>query len=240
MDEGDDLVDITHGRGWFMDGSACASTRAHCRSARARSADSSISYAGVAGRGTPRGSRASRAVRAPRPRHTWMPCPKREVVRRPAAIDVVLVGDAPTPARRGCPNPRRSSTLSPSVTVRVVQLDVAGQRARHQLCRALVAEDLLDRIGDAVRVGEHLRPLLREALQREQTVAEQLRRGLVARDDQEEEEADDLLVGEVLAVALGRDQRGGEIVGAGIAAGGRPRTRRSTCRAGTRRRCPRA
>ena len=51
----------------------------------------------------------------------------------------------------------------------------------------------------------HLGALAREALQREQAVAEQLRRGLVARDDQQEAEPDDLFVVEALAVDLGRD-----------------------------------
>ena len=60
----------------------------------------------------------------------------------------------------------------------------------------------------------------RPALEREQAVRQQLRRRLVARDDQQEQEADHLVVAQGVAIPGGGAQRGGEVVGH-VTAGGR-------------------
>ena len=146
----------------------------------------------------------------------------------------------PRPARRGSRNRAAAAPCRPRAASGRASRPARVSVRAIDLRRTLEAEDLLDRIRDPAGIGDHLRPFVREPLQGEQAVAEQLRRRLVPGDDQQEEEADDLLVGEVIAFAVGRDQRGREIVGAGIATAGRRRTRRSTCRAGTRRRCRRA
>ena len=95
-----------------------------------------------------------------------------------------------------------------------VQLDRPGERARHELRRTFVAEDLLDRVGDAAGSATTLRALAREPLQREQAVGEQLRGGLVAGDDQQEAGSPTTWSSSsASAPAPGAAQRGGEIVG---------------------------
>jgi len=80
------------------------------------------------------------------------------------------------------------------------------------------AHDLLDRGGrDGVEVGGPDAALLGEVAERLHAVADRVARGLVARDDQQHEERRELLVGERLAVDLGVDERGDEVV-AGVPA----------------------
>ena len=111
-------------------------------------------------------------------------------------------------------DPRSSNTFAPSGIRSPCSSTGAGQRARHELRRAFVAQDLLDRVGDPRRVGRDLGALGREALQREQAVGEQLRGGLVARDDQQEQEPDHLVVAQALAAGdRAAAQRGREVVG---------------------------
>ena len=63
--------------------------------------------------------------------------------------------------RRAGPSTRSSRLAEPSSEqhlralghVFAVQIDVAGERARHQLRRTFVAQDLLDRVGNAAGIG---------------------------------------------------------------------------------------
>ena len=109
-----------------------------------------------------------------------MPCPKPTWCVGQAPVDVEHVGPVPHPLV-AVGRAEQQQHLVALGHLLAVQLDVARERARHHLRRALVAQDLLDRVGDAAGIGQHLGPLGRETLQREQAVAEQLRRRLVAR-----------------------------------------------------------
>ena len=104
-----------------------------------------------------------------------------------------------------------------------VQGDVTGEEAGERLGARVEAEHLFHRDRDAVGVGEQQRPLFGERVQPEDRVPDELRRRLVAGDEQQEAEAEDLAVGEV-GVAV--------VVPRGARSRGRRRARRVGSRAG--------
>ena len=119
-----------------------------------------------------------------------------------------------------------------------VELDVVRQRPVHVLRRVVEAQRLLDRVGDERRIVDEERTLLGMLGQQLDRVGEQLRRRLVAGDDEQDAEAEQLLLGERSAVDLEVEQIGDEplaLIGAG-ACGGR---RRSTARGRASPRVPR-
>ncbi len=99
--------------------------------------------------------------------------------------------------------PRTTSSLAPFGRHLAVQRDVREQVPGDHLAGGVEAQGLLDPRLDQAGVrapredGRELFGVLREV---EQRVAEQLGRGLVARHDHQEEEGDDLLVGEPVTV----------------------------------------
>ena len=86
-----------------------------------------------------------------------------------------------------------------------MQLDVAHRGAGQHLGRRLDPEHLLDRGRDQRRVGHELGPLLGVASEQLGAEPDQGRGRVVAGDQEQEGEAEQLLVGQVLAVDLGRD-----------------------------------
>ena len=94
-----------------------------------------------------------------------------------------------------------------------MSLDGARRRAREPLHRRAPPQHLLDCARDECKVVEEERPLVGELREREHAVADEVRRRLGARHDEEEAEPEDLVVGELLAVDLRGDERGHEVVG---------------------------
>ena len=92
-------------------------------------------------------------------------------------------------------------------------LDVARGGAGELMDRPTPSEHLLDGVGEQRTVGSQRGELVAMIEQREQAVADQVGGGLGARDEQHEAEPEDLGVGEALAVDLGREQLGDEVVG---------------------------
>ena len=106
---------------------------------------------------------------------------------------------------------------------------VDRERAAHEDHRRGPADDLLDgRRRDAVEVGEPDLPLLGVLGEQVQALADGVAGGLVARHDEQDEEARQLVGGEPLAVDLGVDQRGREVVGRAVAPAARPSSRISS------------
>jgi hypothetical protein len=77
----------------------------------------------------------------------------------------------------------------------------------------LPAQPLLDRLGHERAVGAQRLELVGVREQSEQEVARRAVRGLGAGREQQPQEGEDLLVGESLAVELGRGERAHEVVG---------------------------
>jgi hypothetical protein len=102
-------------------------------------------------------------------------------------------------------------------------------RSRASICDEFVeAHDLFHGVGDLRGVRAQPRALVGWARELHDRVAEHLRRRLVAGDDEEEAEPDDLGIGQALAVDLGLDQGGDEVVlGARAACAGGRDLRRS-------------
>ena len=94
-----------------------------------------------------------------------------------------------------------------------VQLDLGGGDPRQHLGGRVVAKRLLNPMLDVCAVAERLGPLLRVPPGPVPGVAQQLRGGLVAGHDHQEQEGDDLVVAEAVAVDLGVHQRRGHVVG---------------------------
>ena len=146
------------------------------------------------------------------------PVAEREVAGR-VATDVEAVGFVPAAlvAVRGS---EQQQTLAAGGKGGAVQLDVAGQEPGEGLGRRVEAQRLFDGRGDEGRVGEQLGPLVGKRVEPEDRVAEQLRRGLVARDQQQEAEAEHLGRRQRAVTLLRRDERADEVV-ARRARGGR-------------------
>ena len=81
--------------------------------------------------------------------------------------------------------------------------------------RAVVAEDLFDRAGRQRRVLDEPVPLVALAQQGDGAVADQVGGGLVAGHEEEHDGGSQLLLGELVALLLGGEQRGEEVVAAG-------------------------
>jgi hypothetical protein len=79
------------------------------------------------------------------------------------------------------------------------------------LYRRVVAQRLLDRTRGQPRVGAQRRELLGMAQQRQNPVADQVDRGLVAGDQQQDAGGQQLLLGELVAVLLDADQMGQQV-----------------------------
>ena len=94
----------------------------------------------------------------------------------------------------------------------------AGHPDQH-LARGVVAEGLLHPVGDPGGVGEGFDTLVGVAPTPVPGIAQQLGGGLVAGHHHEEEEGDDLVVGQLVAVDLGRQQGRGQVVPAGPGGG---------------------
>ena len=80
------------------------------------------------------------------------------------------------------------------------------------------AHELLDGVGDAAGIVAQDAPLVRMVEQRDDAVADQARRGVVAGDDQLEEARQQLLLGQAVAVGTG-EQDGDEVVAGPAALG---------------------
>ncbi len=112
-----------------------------------------------------------------------------------------------------------------------VHLDVAPRRAGHPLERRAVAQDLLDRRGQEVGRCPEPGELVRVLEEAQDGVVDQVRGRLLAADEEELHEAQDLLVRQPLAVHLGLDEPGQQVVAARAAAlgdqgrAGRPASR---------------
>ena len=93
-----------------------------------------------------------------------------------------------------------------------MHFQIAGETARHRLGRGVEAQRLLDGARNAGRVACDRGALLGVLGEQVCGVADELRGRLVARDDEEEAEPQQLRVGERLALLLGRDQHTQEVV----------------------------
>ena len=181
----------------------------------------------AARRGRPRPSRtrstsAVSAIRASSrarlaPRQKCRPPPKRQDLRELVLVaeDVVVVGAAEDPLV-AVGRAEAEQQLRALRRDRAVQLDVLEQVAREQLAGGVEAQRLLDPRARPGPVSPAPSKTCRELVgvpgQVEERVAEQLGRGLVAGHDHQEEEGDDVLVAEPVAVDLGLDQRAGQVV----------------------------
>ena len=94
-------------------------------------------------------------------------------------------------------------------------VDVFQRHPAGQLHRGIVTQELLDGVGDEVGIGLEQRQLVGIAMQRQQAVADQIDRRLVAGAEQQDDVGGQFLVGELAAVFLGLHQLRGQIV-AGI------------------------
>ena len=121
-----------------------------------------------------------------------------------------------------------------------VQLDLPHRGARQHLRRRLDAQHLLDGRGEQRRVGDERGALVGMAGEQLGAVPDQARRGVVAGDEEQEREPEELLVGQVLAVGLGGDQRAHEVVARRDPALRRAARRRGRRCSWRRRRSPRA
>ena len=179
------------------------------------------------GRPRPRATRWTRLVSAIcassrarlAPRQKCRPPPKRQDLRELVLVpeDVVVVGAREDPLV-AVGRAEAEQQLGALRRDRAVQLDVLEQVAGEHLAGGVEAQRLLDpRVdhrGRRARVrSKTCCELVGVPGQVEERVAEQLGGGLVAGDDHQEQERDDLLVGEPVAVDLGLEQRAGEVVG---------------------------
>ena len=93
-----------------------------------------------------------------------------------------------------------------------VDLHVLQDQAPGQLHGAVVTQQFLDRGPEEGRVGGQPFHLAAVAQQRQRAVADQPRRGLVARDQKEHARGDQLGSGELLPLVLGLDQSRQEVL----------------------------
>ncbi len=94
--------------------------------------------------------------------------------------------------------------------------DLLGHGACQDLARRVVAQALLHPQRDPRRVGVHPGELVGVAVGPIQRGAQQFGGGLVAGDHHQEQEREDLLVGEPVAADLGLQQRRGQVVRRGL------------------------
>ena len=132
--------------------------------------------------------------------------------------------------------PMETSTLASAGSSTPLSVDRPGRAPAPVDDGGVVAQDLLDRAGDQRRVRADGLPAAAVLEQPPEAVAEDVRRRLVAGQQQAEEDGRDLLLRERLARAVGRvDEVGGEVVTAAGPGGPRP-TPRSSARTSP---CPR-
>ena len=139
-----------------------------------------------------------------------MPCPKARLFgsRRRMSNSIGPLEGALVAVRR----PDQQEHLLAGRHRDAVQRDVAGENAGEHLGGVVVSHHLFDGAGDAVGVGEQPGALVGVPRQERHGIAEHLRGRLVARDDQQEAEADDLGIAQALAVDLGVEQSADEVV----------------------------
>jgi hypothetical protein len=93
------------------------------------------------------------------------------------------------------------------------QLHLAGHDAARELHRAVVAQQLVHRGGVERRVGGQALELVAVAQQRQRAVADEVDRGLVAGQVEQQHLVQQLVTREPVAVLLRRDQGGQHVVG---------------------------
>ncbi len=113
-----------------------------------------------------------------------------------------------------------NATLSPGHEVLAVQVELLHAVAQQEPDRRIVAQRLFDRDRHELAVGPQ--PLVEVGVVRDgpEQVADEVTRGLVARDEEEDELGARLDVGEHAAVDLALQQSGDEVVARIVAAGG--------------------
>ena len=100
---------------------------------------------------------------------------------------------------------------------RLGDLDVRRRGSRRQLDRRVVAQQLLDGGLDGGAVLEQVQ-LVAVAQEREHAVADEVLRRLVSGDEDQDAQAEQLLLRQLLVVLLGGDERGQEVVARFLAA----------------------
>ena len=179
---------------------------------------SSTSYPRIRLNSSASATRASIRARCA-PRQKWAPLPKLmsfEPISRPMTI-VVGVLEHPLVAVR------RTGQQQQDVAVGnrgVVEVQLAGDDAGQELAGRVVAQRLLDPQRDPLEIGVDRGQLIGVLVAPERRIGKQFGGGLVAGDHHQEHEAEHFFVGQPVAVDLGLEQRGRQIVGRLLAAVG--------------------
>ena len=116
-----------------------------------------------------------------------------------------------TSKRSGWGNSRSSWLAAPQTSITrepagmsTADGDVAGGRPRQDLGRGLHTVELFHGVGPQGRIATHQGPLVGIAGQQHDAAADQARGGVVAGQDEQQAEAEKLLVAQAFALHLGR------------------------------------
>ena len=136
---------------------------------------------------------------------------ERQVPVDPAPyVEAVGVGELPVVQVGGAPHEHHPGAGGDEYAV---ALDVSRDRAGQGLGGGGDAQHLLDGVGHERGVGGEGRPLVGVAGEELDTVAQEARGRVVAADDQEEAEPEQLLLAQSLAVDIGPEEGAHEVVG---------------------------
>ena len=142
-----------------------------------------------------------------------MPLPNERCCAAPVRVRSTVSASSPQWAGSRLAEPSTTKTNVPARDRAAVDVDIDGGDAARELHRRVVAQQLVDRGGRDRRVVLPPFELRAVAEQRERAVADEVDGGLVTGDEQQHDLVDELVGGEPLALVLGVDERGEQVVG---------------------------